>query len=150
MRNSLQWIAAALGAAVFMTGCVRAQEDRAAQGASQAVHNANQALVKAGSVAREGARESGEFARKAGEVVREGAQTSGRLLTDGGLTAQVKAALLADDTVPGTRIDVDTSAGVVTLTGELANQGQIERAVTIARNVGGVQRVENRLTATAG
>jgi osmotically-inducible protein OsmY len=142
---------AALGAvAALMTGCDRAEEDRAAESAAQAVRNANQALSKAESVAREGARESGEFARKAGEVIREGAQTSGRLLTDGGLTAQVKTALLADKTVPGTRIDVDTAGGVVTLTGQLENDAQIERALAIARGVEGVQRVENRLTATAG
>jgi hyperosmotically inducible periplasmic protein len=143
----LQLLAAALGVAVLAAACDRAQEDRAAQNASEAVRSANQALSKAEEVAREGARETGEFARKAGEVIKEGAQTSGRLLSDGGLTAQVKTALLADDGVSGTSIDVDTTGGVVTLTGRLANQAQVERALTIARGIEGVQRVENRLTA---
>jgi hyperosmotically inducible protein len=142
--------ATAFGAAMLLAGCDRAQEDRAAQHASEAVHSANQALTKAGQVAREGARETGEFAREAGKAVKQGAQTSGRLLSDGGLTAQVKTALLADDGVPGTRIDVDTTGGVVTLTGQLENQAQIDRALTIARNIEGVERVENRLTAAAG
>jgi osmotically-inducible protein OsmY len=150
MRFRLQLIAAALGAAVVMTGCDRAQEDRAAENASQAVRSANQALLKAENVAREGARESVKFARKASEAIREGAQTSGRLLSDGSLTAQVKAALLADASIPATRIDVDTSGGVVTLTGQLPDQTQVERALAIARNVEGVQRVDNRLTAKAG
>jgi osmotically-inducible protein OsmY len=139
-----------LGTAILSTGCDRAQEDRAAQNAADAVRSANRALTKAEQVAREGARQSEEFARKAGEVVREGAQTSGRLLSEGGLTAQVKTALLADDSVPGTRIDVATTGGVVTLTGRLDNPAQIERALSIVRNIKGVERVENRLTASAG
>ncbi|MGH8639716.1 MAG: BON domain-containing protein [Burkholderiales bacterium] len=143
----LRSVATALGVAVLIAGCDRAQEDRAAQNASEAVRSANQALSKAEEVAREGARESGEFARKAGEVIKEGAQTSGRLLSDGGLTARVKTALLADAGVSGTSIDVHTSGGVVTLSGRLANQAEIERALTIARSIEGVDRVENRLTA---
>ena len=148
-RMQLRWVAAAFGALV-LAGCDRAQEDRAAQSASDAVRSANKALSKAEQVAREGARETGEFARKAGEAIKEGAQTSGRMLSDGGLTARVKTALLADDSVPGSRIDVDTAGGVVTLTGQLENQTQIERALTIARNIEGVERVENGLTAPAG
>jgi hyperosmotically inducible protein len=57
--------------------------------------------------------------------------------------------LLADDTVPGTRIDVDSDGGVVTLSGRLPTQAQVERALAITRGIEGVERVENRLTVDA-
>ncbi len=145
----LRSVVVALGLAVAAAGCDRAEEDRAAKGASNAVRSANQALNKAEEVAREGAREAGQFARKATEVAKEGAKESGRLLSDGGLTAKVKTALLADEAVAGISIDVDSNGGVVTLTGRLSNQAEVERALVITRGIDGVERVENRLTAEA-
>jgi hyperosmotically inducible protein len=141
--NVLILVAAALLPAA---GCDRAQEDRAAEAASQAVRQTNQALSKAGEVAREGVREAGKAAQKATDAAKDGAGEAGRLLGDGALTAKVKTALLADEGVPGSSIDVDSSAGVVTLSGRLASQSQIDRAVAIARAIDGVSRVENRLT----
>jgi osmotically-inducible protein OsmY len=128
--------------AAFLPGCDRSQEDKAAENAAQAVRSANQALNKAEAVAREGLQGAEQLARKAGDAAKDGAH----ILTDGALTARVKTALLADDAVPGSSIDVDTQGGVVTLTGQVSNPAQAERAVSIARSIEGVQRVENRLT----
>ena len=118
--------------------------------ASQAVRQTNQALNKAEDVAREGIGKAGQVARKAGDIAQDGAQEAGRVLSDGTLTAKVKTALLADEGVPGSSIDVHSAAGVVTLSGRLANQAQVDRAVGIARNIDGVKQVESRLTAGAG
>lgn len=149
-----QWRRATLLAGVAVLGiaaCDKAQEERAAATAAEAVRDTNQALRRAGEVTREGVREAGELAREAGQVAREGSKEAGQLLAQGGLTAKVKTALLADETVPGTRIDVDTQGAVVTLSGRLATQAEIDRAVAIARGIEGVERVENRLTlASAG
>jgi osmotically-inducible protein OsmY len=147
MRN--QWGRSAWVAGVAMLGlaaCDQAQEERAAATAAEAVRDTNQALRKAGEVAREGVREAGEVAREAGHVAREGTKEAGQLLAQGGLTAKVKTALLADETVPGTRIDVDTQGAVVTLSGRLGTQAEIDRAVAIARSIEGVERVDNRLS----
>lgn len=130
----------------LVTGCDRSAEDRAADAAEQTVREANRALNKAGAVAREGTREAVEFARKTGEAAKTGAAEAGRALNDGALSARVKTALLADETVAGSSIDVDASAGVVTLSGRLPSAAQVERAVEIARSIEGVARVENRLT----
>lgn len=132
----------------LLSACDRAAEDRAAASAEQAVRETNRALNKAGEVARKGTREAVELARNAGDAAKEGAVEAGRALSDGGLTARVKTALLADETVAGSRIDVDSdsSSGVVTLSGRLASQAQVDRAVEIARGIDGVARVENRLT----
>jgi osmotically-inducible protein OsmY len=65
---------------------------------------------------------------------------------DAGVTAAVKAKLLADDHVGGLRIDVDTDAGVVTLSGTVRSADERSRAVEIARQVEGVRDVSDRLT----
>jgi len=125
-------IASALVTMAVVPGCDRAQEDRAAAAAAKAVHDANRALKSAGDVAREGAREAG------------------RALGDAGITTMIKTALLADKGVNGAGINVDTNGGKVTLTGNLPDQAQADRALEIARGVEGVKAVENRLTVGSG
>jgi hyperosmotically inducible protein len=64
------------------------------------------------------------------------------------LTTKVKAALIADELVKGTQINVDSNAGVVKLTGTVDTPAQVTRAVDVAKGVQGVQRVENNLTSS--
>jgi hypothetical protein len=71
-------------------------------------------------------------------------------IDDAGITAKVKAALLAEKGVDGTAINVDTTKGIVTLSGRVPDASQVERAAQIARNVEGVTTVQNKLTAGAG
>ena len=68
---------------------------------------------------------------------------------DAAITTKVKSALLADDQVKGTQINVDTSGGTVTLTGTVDSQAQVQRAVEVAKGVSGVQSVKNNLAASA-
>jgi hyperosmotically inducible protein len=65
---------------------------------------------------------------------------------DPGLTVEIKTRLLADPTVSGLRINVDTQDRVVTLTGTVSSQTEKERALEIARGVENVVRVEDKLT----
>ncbi len=50
--------------------------------------------------------------------------------------------------VKGTQINVDSSGGVVKLTGTVDAPVQVARAVEVAKGVQGVQRVENNLTSS--
>jgi len=61
----------------------------------------------------------------------------------------VKAALLADDQVKGTQINVDTNGGTVKLTGTVDSPAQVQRALEVAKGINGVQKVENNLAASA-
>jgi hyperosmotically inducible protein len=79
-----------------------------------------------------------------GEIKEESAQ-AGRAVADAGITSAVKAKFLADATVKGLRIDVDTSNGVVTLNGTVASRAEADRAMMLARNTEGVKSVVNRL-----
>ena len=72
--------------------------------------------------------------------------TIGTQIDDAALTARVKSALMADDTVRSFDIDVETNNGVVQLNGNVTSQAQIDQALQVARGVSGVTQVENRMT----
>ncbi len=73
-------------------------------------------------------------------------RTVGQTLDDAGITAKVKAALIAEKDVSGMNINVDTKQGKVTLTGKVPDPSQAERAIQVARGVEGVKAVENKLS----
>jgi len=72
-------------------------------------------------------------------------RTAGRNIDDAALTASVNAALVADKPSNFTRIDVDTTSGVVSLTGTVETPEQKKRAEQLASRVDGVKRVINNL-----
>jgi hyperosmotically inducible periplasmic protein len=65
---------------------------------------------------------------------------------DEALTAAVKGKLVADTTVAGLRIDVDSREGVVTLSGTVRSQAEKDQALQLARDTTGVKDVVDRLT----
>jgi hyperosmotically inducible periplasmic protein len=67
-------------------------------------------------------------------------------LSDTGITARVKAALMGDDQVKGLGIHVETRDAAVMLTGNVDTDEQVTRAVAVARGVTGVREVVNRLS----
>lgn len=64
---------------------------------------------------------------------------------DTATTSEIKAKLLADDIVPSRKVKVETTDGVVQLSGTVDSQAQVERAETIAKAVDGVKSVKNDL-----
>jgi hyperosmotically inducible periplasmic protein len=71
--------------------------------------------------------------------------TLGQAADDTAVTARVKSALLAESQVSGFAISVETTNGVVQLTGEVDNQAQVDRAVQIASSAEGARSVQNQL-----
>ena len=53
--------------------------------------------------------------------------------------------MLADSTVSGLKIDVDTTEGVVTLIGNVASQAEKRKAMEIAKETDGVKSVKDQL-----
>jgi hyperosmotically inducible periplasmic protein len=66
-------------------------------------------------------------------------------LSDGAITATVKTALFADPLSSGWKIDVDTSNGVVTISGMVATQAEKTRAEEVAKASPGVSSFVNNL-----
>ena len=65
--------------------------------------------------------------------------------TDSSITMQVKERLAVNDNTHALDIHVDTSNGVVTLSGVVGNERERLAANSIARKVKGVRRVNNAL-----
>jgi len=63
-------------------------------------------------------------------------------VTDSWITTKVKSDLLASSKVPGTEVKVETVNGVVSLSGTVASQAEKDKAVTEARGIKGVKRVD--------
>ena len=76
--------------------------------------------------------------------------TVGTKIDDTVVTTKVKSALVADQEIKGLQFQVETRKGVVQLSGFADNQGQIDRAINVARSVEGVNGVENGVTLKAG
>lgn len=125
-----------LASAIMVTGCNRSN-DTADNDTSM------------GSTADNMANETRDAAGNAADETREAANTVGEKIDDGVVTTKVKSALLADDTVKGLDINVDTKDGTVSLKGAVDNQTQIDRAVEIAKGIEGVQNVDNQLSVKA-
>ena len=64
---------------------------------------------------------------------------------DTATTSEVKAKLLADDIVPSRKVKVETTDGVVQLSGTVDSKAQSDRAESIAKAVDGVKSVKNDL-----
>lgn len=74
------------------------------------------------------------------------AHRAGGAVSDAEITSAVKSKLVADKRVGGLKIDVDTSHGVVTLTGPVDTAGERTHAMRLARHTHGVRRVVDKLT----
>jgi osmotically-inducible protein OsmY len=94
----------------------------------------------------EGIRE--EMARSS-MVVREKAKAAGHSIADATanarVTAAIKAKLVAEPGLPAFSINVDTTDGLVTLSGKVSSHDQIAKAVKLALETDGVHKVISTL-----
>lgn len=70
-------------------------------------------------------------------------ESTGEYIDDTAITAKVKAALVADNSVKASNVSVETFKGTVQLSGFADNTAEIARAVEIASKVAGVRAVQN-------
>jgi hyperosmotically inducible protein len=77
-------------------------------------------------------------------------RSAGEQIDDATLLTKVKAALVADPVTEAHEINVDVNRGVVKLGGFVDTAKEKEKAGQVARNVGGVQSVQNDLAVKGG
>jgi hyperosmotically inducible protein len=68
---------------------------------------------------------------------------TGEYMDDSVITTKVKAAILNEPTLKVAEINVETYKGVVQLSGFVTSQAAANKAVEVARGVGGVKSVRN-------
>ena len=90
-----------------------------------------------------------ERAREIGATVGErtavAASEARRALTDGQVTAKIKAKLALDDTVKALDVHVDTNGPTVTVSGVVGSAAQRDRVLQLARETAGVTTVVDHL-----
>jgi hyperosmotically inducible protein len=64
---------------------------------------------------------------------------------DATISTRVKTALLNEPGVNATAINVQTASGVVTLTGQVKSNDEVQKAVATARQIPGVKDVQSQL-----
>jgi osmotically-inducible protein OsmY len=98
-----------------------------------------------GPVGTPGSEKAREVGAEIGARTAQAADATRRAIEDGALTSKIKAKMALDDTVKALSLDVDTRAGVVTLTGTVRSDGERQRALALARETEGVTQVVDRL-----
>lgn len=78
--------------------------------------------------------------------VSEGTSSLTGYAGDAATTSEIKAKLLADSTISSLNIKVETSDGVVQLSGQVDSQQQAQRAENIVKTVNGVKSVKNDIS----
>ena len=68
---------------------------------------------------------------------------TGEYVDDTVITGKVKSAILNEPTLKVAEINVETFKGIVQLSGFVSSQAAATRAVSVARDVGGVKSVKN-------
>jgi osmotically-inducible protein OsmY len=85
-------------------------------------------------------------------VVREKAKAAGQSIAgataNARVTAAIKTKLVAEPGLPSFNINVDTTDGLVTLSGKVSSHEQIARAVKLALETEGVHKVVSTLQVT--
>jgi hyperosmotically inducible protein len=156
-------IAALLGIAILpLAGCnrdikgVQAQKDekgrtevkvdreKVDQNLQEARKNLDSAGREIGKGVQDGAeRVGGALEKGAKKFEAEVGPVAEEVLNDAGVTARIKAKLIADPEVAGFQIDVDTLDGRVTRNGKVASADQKAEAEKLARHTEGVTEVVN-------
>jgi len=113
---------------------------KAARHTLRAVVAATATILVLGACTREERKEVRTEAKQA-------TNAAANVVDNAALTTKVKAALLADELVKGTQINVDSNNGVVTLNGAVDSPAHKEKAEQVAKGVSGVTRVQNNLNA---
>jgi hyperosmotically inducible protein len=106
-----------------------------------------------GTVADAG-RSTGDAVRDAGRAIGQDAREAGRAVADKAkdatITTEVNTLLARDNQLSALKIDVDTREGQVVLSGTAPTDAARSRAADLARSVGGVLGVDNRLQVRQG
>ena len=138
-----------------LAACDKAQEpptvgqqiDSAIQKTDQA---ATEAKLKAEQALQTTEKKLDAGAADASAAIKDAAASAINLAGDAAITAKVSAEFAKDPDLSAIRIDVDTQAGAVRLTGPAPTQDAKDRATTLAQSVEGVLSVNNELVVNKG
>lgn len=129
----------ALALAAALAACSKHDDERTA---GQKLDGAIAEAKQAGAEAKADASQAMD---KAETKLKDASAAASEAVNDATIVTKINAALLADDRLKATKIDVRAEDGRVTLTGTAPDAGSQARATTLATAVEGVRSVDNQL-----
>jgi len=134
----------ALGTAAKASGhAVGTAAKKTADAVGAGADKTKDATAKAGDKTADATTKAGA---KTKDAVSSTDDKAGADVSDAAITTAVKTKLLGDGKTPGLKIDVDTSGGVVTLSGDVPTGAEHLNALRLARGTKGVKRVVDKIT----
>ena len=88
-------------------------------------------------------------AEKTADASKKAVSKTGEVITDGWITSRIKTKFMADETLRASAIDVDTDDHVVTLNGAVPTEAARAKALALAKEVEGVNKVVDKLKVTS-
>ena len=137
-----------IGAAAGVGGLYSLQQAKTKSHLAEAKDRVTYAAWKAGKSILDFAGEIKQELSRSGQVVREKAKSTSDALSATTITATLKTKLLAQSGLRG--VGVETSDGVVTLSGDATSHEDIARAMKLALENDGVQKVVSKIQISAG
>ena len=83
--------------------------------------------------------------KKGAEKTKDALSKTGENITDGWITSRIKTKFMADEVLQASSINVDTNEHVVTLKGAVPDEAARKKAIAIAKEMEGVNRVVDKL-----
>lgn len=129
----------AIAAALSLAACDKPNDDRTVgQKIDSAIAKTEQKTDQAGAEIKKDV----DAARNS---TSQAVDTAGSKMKDAAITTGINAGLARDASLSALKIDVDTSAGKVSLRGTAPDAAARDRATQLAKNVDGVLSVDNQL-----
>ncbi|MCP1340320.1 BON domain-containing protein [Idiomarina sp. M1R2S28] len=138
MKNFKMALPASLIAISMLTlsGCSEAETEKAES-------KAENTMQEAENKAENAMQETEEKAQEAKSYTEQKAEDAGEYVDDAVITTKVKAVIFEDDNLSSMDINVETSNGIVQLSGFVENEADIDTAENLAATVKGVKDIEN-------
>jgi osmotically-inducible protein OsmY len=103
---------------------------------------------KTAAVTKKGAAKTVDLTRKVAGKTKDVAVGTGENVTDAWITSRIKTKFMGEDVLRASSINVDTNEHVVTLKGAVPTEAARDKALALAKEVEGVNKVVDNLTIT--
>jgi hyperosmotically inducible periplasmic protein len=104
---------------------------------------------KVADATKTGAEKTADASKKAAKGTKKAVSKTGEVITDGWITSRIKTKFMADEALRASAIDVDTDNSVVTLHGAVPTEAARAKALALAKEVEGVDKVVDDLKVVA-
>lgn len=121
------------------------QSEKAGAYLDESAKASDDALEKAGKQIDQAINKAGTQLESAKDSVVDSSVATGEYLDDSAITAKIKAAMLSDEFLKASQIEVTTVNGVVTLSGTVDSEQMVGRAIGLVNSQEHVKSVQNQL-----